>query len=145
MHIVHMAHETEALSGTSPSLTLDEWMRDTGMVGPRGEPDDGAFAELIGKDRTSVYRARTGKVKPSFDFIEKVAVATGGRVQPNSFFRKALGQARAAAATPPGGGAPRPFSSASLTTPGASQSELAAPPTPGAAEWPLQPCQEAQA
>ncbi|MGZ8286103.1 MAG: hypothetical protein ACXWUZ_11280 [Allosphingosinicella sp.] len=82
-----------------PGLTLDEWMKAEGL-------DDAAVGELIGKDRTTVYRTRTGRYKASYDFIEAVVVASKGRVRPDSFFRKALNRAVAAS---PGGEAPRPF------------------------------------
>ena len=119
-------------------LTLHEWMQAEGLK-------DEDVAEIVGKDKTSVWRVRTGKAKASFDFIEKVIVASHGRVTANSFFRRALHQAAASAPVPQGGGAPPPFSSASLTTPAASSGETLGAPQQQQSEWPLRACSEAEA
>jgi hypothetical protein len=110
VHILQAMHSNDALAATPDpvgyadggSLSLDEWMKEDGL-------DDGRVGEMVGKDRTTVYRIRTGKTKPSFDFIDSIVTASGGRVQPNSFFKRAL--ARAAASR--GGDAPGPFNSTS--------------------------------
>jgi hypothetical protein len=107
---MHAMHNHDALA-TSPDpvgaadvggLSLDEWMKEDGL-------DDGRVGEMVGKDRTTVYRVRIGKTKPSFDFIDAMVTASGGKVQPNSFFKRAL--ARAAASR--GGDAHGPFNSTS--------------------------------
>ena len=46
---------------------------------------DAEFAALIGKDRTSVIRLRTGNTRPTWDTAEKIAAATNGAVTPNDF------------------------------------------------------------
>jgi transcriptional regulator with XRE-family HTH domain len=47
---------------------------------------DADFAELVGCDRTTILRLRTGKHKPSPPLMEEIAKKTGGLVQPNDYF-----------------------------------------------------------
>jgi hypothetical protein len=48
--------------------------------------DDLAFGAKVGRDRSTIFRIRTGTHKPSPDLMEKIALATGGQVQPNDYF-----------------------------------------------------------
>ena len=95
---------------TAGSESLAEWMAAEGL-------DDGDVAEKTGKDRSTIYRARTGKGRTSHELIEELCVLSKGRVQPNSFFRRALSRAAAAATAGPGGPPPPPFSSTSSPPP----------------------------
>lgn len=47
--------------------------------------DDEAFAALIGRDRSTVWRLRNGS-KPSPSLMETIAEVTKGTVLPNDFF-----------------------------------------------------------
>lgn len=46
---------------------------------------DAAFAELIGLEKSTVWRIRNGKVFPSWRTMQAIERATGGAVQPNDF------------------------------------------------------------
>ncbi len=48
--------------------------------------DDVAFGAKVGRDRSTIFRIKSGTHKPSPDLMEKIALATGGLVQPNDFF-----------------------------------------------------------
>lgn len=112
MHVVHILHQMQnqpdnlAAMAAAPAggdtLTLDQWMKEDGW-------DDVKLGEAVGKDRTTIYRIRTGRAQPSCAFIEQVITLSGGRVRPDSYFQRAL----ARAAAPRGGGAQDPFSSTS--------------------------------
>lgn len=47
---------------------------------------DGEFATQCGVDRTTILRIRTGQTKPTPTLMERIAVETGGLVQPNDYF-----------------------------------------------------------
>lgn len=114
LHVVQHLHQMQNAAASAPladtvdlsdgltGLSLDEWVKEEGI-------DDVRLGEMLGKDRTTAYRIRTGRTKPTFDVIEAIVALSGGKVQPNSFFRRALVRA----AAPRGGGAPAPFSSTS--------------------------------
>lgn len=48
--------------------------------------DDTAFGAKVGRDRSTIFRIRTGTHKPSPDLMEAIARETGGLVQPNDYF-----------------------------------------------------------
>lgn len=60
-------------------MRLNEWMTETGTT-------DDALAALVGVDRSTISRIRRGARVPSFATMQAICEATGGRVQPNSFF-----------------------------------------------------------
>lgn len=112
-------HTDAALLDPTPqaattSLSMEEWAREEGLVTARGEIDYAAIGERIGKDRTTVYRTLTGKMPASSSFIEASIVESGGRIDANTFFRKAHSNAAASRGVTPSG----PFSSTSSPDPG---------------------------
>lgn len=46
---------------------------------------DAQFANLIGRDRTSVSRLRRGETRPDWDTMQEIARHTKGAVTPNDF------------------------------------------------------------
>jgi transcriptional regulator with XRE-family HTH domain len=52
----------------------------------RAELSDEEFATRCGVDRTTILRVRTGKNRPSPALMERIALETGGAVQPNDYF-----------------------------------------------------------
>jgi transcriptional regulator with XRE-family HTH domain len=52
----------------------------------QSELTDEAFGELIGRDRSSVYRLKNGQTKPTADVLQAIVHATEGAVTPNDFF-----------------------------------------------------------
>lgn len=72
------------------ALTMEEWMREADL-------NDQQVADMIGHDKSTVWRARTGKLPdgPSPRFIGKIIEASNGKVDANSFFKRALGKAAA--------------------------------------------------
>ena len=47
---------------------------------------DGEMAELLGCNKTTVWRVRTGDTDPSPDLVKKIFRVTGGKVSANDFF-----------------------------------------------------------
>jgi len=47
---------------------------------------DGEMAELLGCNKTTVWRVRTGETDPSPDLVKKIFDVTGGKVSANDFF-----------------------------------------------------------
>lgn len=82
---------------------MEEWMRDEDL-------NDQQVADMMGNDKTTVWRVRTGKARPSNGFIEKVIEISNGAVDANSFFKRALNKA---AASRGGDASESPFSSPS--------------------------------
>jgi transcriptional regulator with XRE-family HTH domain len=60
-------------------MTLADYLSQAGMK-------DGDFAKLCECDRTTILRIRTGQTKPTPTLMERIAVETGGLVQPNDYF-----------------------------------------------------------
>jgi transcriptional regulator with XRE-family HTH domain len=60
-------------------MKLSAWMTQEGL-------DDQELGRRVGKDRSTIYRIRTGTHKPSPDLMEAIAKATGGQVLPNDYF-----------------------------------------------------------
>lgn len=60
-------------------MKLSDYLQQQGL-------DDAAFAAQIGCDRTTIFRIREGKTKPSDALKERIAIETGGLVQPNDYF-----------------------------------------------------------
>ena len=60
-------------------MTLSDYLR-------REELKDAAFAARCECDRTTILRIRTGKTKPTPALMERIAIETGGLVQPNDYF-----------------------------------------------------------
>lgn len=52
----------------------------------RAELSDEDFAARCGVDRTTILRIRANKHKPSPGLMERIALETGGAVQPNDYF-----------------------------------------------------------
>lgn len=52
----------------------------------RAELSDEDFAARCEVDRTTILRIRAGKHKPSASLMERIALETGGAVQPNDYF-----------------------------------------------------------
>lgn len=48
--------------------------------------DDQKVAERVGRDRSTIYRIRTGTHKPSPELMEDIARASEGAVLPNDYF-----------------------------------------------------------
>lgn len=70
-------------------MTLQEWMDEHGH-------DDVKFGELVGRDRSQIYRIRKGLSRPSDDLKLVIAEKTDGAVPPAAWFPEALTQDRAA-------------------------------------------------
>lgn len=70
-------------------MTLDEYLttfqRDDGKVGL----SDAAFGERCGMSQSQVSRLRNSKSRPSFEAIDAIRLATGGKVSPNDWFVEA--------------------------------------------------------
>lgn len=47
---------------------------------------DADFAKLCECDRTTILRIRTGQTTPTPALMERIAIETGGLVQPNDYF-----------------------------------------------------------
>ena len=60
-------------------MTLSDYLTREGLK-------DAAFAALCECDRTTIMRIRTGKTKPTPALMERIAIETGGLVQPNDYF-----------------------------------------------------------
>lgn len=60
-------------------MKLAAWM-------DREEVDDQELAKLVSKDRSTIYRIRTGTHKPSPDLMAAIAKVTNGEVLPNDYF-----------------------------------------------------------
>ena len=52
--------------------------------------DDEAFGAQIQRDRTTVYRLRTGKRAPDWDTVIKIREATGGKVSAEDWLETIL-------------------------------------------------------
>ena len=50
---------------------------------------DGDMAGLLGVNKTTVWRIRTGKTRPSADLLGIILDVTGGKVSANDFFHSA--------------------------------------------------------
>jgi len=59
--------------------TLDQWMNDEGVNGRE-------FSELVGADQATVSRWRRGLTTPGPEDMLRIYEATGGEVDPNSFY-----------------------------------------------------------
>ena len=59
-------------------MTLDAYLTDRDLT-------DLQFAGLVQADRSTISRLRRGKLTPSFDLLQRIAVATDGQVTPNDF------------------------------------------------------------
>jgi len=59
--------------------TLDEWINDEGLSGRE-------FSELIGTEPSTVSRWRRGLTTPGPEDMLRIYEATGGDVEPNSFY-----------------------------------------------------------
>lgn len=55
--------------------------------------DDEAFANLVGCDRSTIYRIRKNGQTPSRKLMKRIALATDGLVQPNDFYGLSSGLA----------------------------------------------------
>jgi transcriptional regulator with XRE-family HTH domain len=60
-------------------MTLADYLEREGLK-------DAEFAKLCGCDRTTILRIRTNATKPSPPLMERIAIETGGLVQPNDYF-----------------------------------------------------------
>jgi transcriptional regulator with XRE-family HTH domain len=60
-------------------MTLADYLKQASMR-------DGDFAKRCDCDRTTILRIRTGQTKPTPTLMERIAVVTGGQVQPNDYF-----------------------------------------------------------
>lgn len=60
-------------------MTLAEYLKQEGLK-------DAAFAKQCDCDRTTILRIRTGKTTPTPALMERIAIETGGLVQPNDYF-----------------------------------------------------------
>jgi transcriptional regulator with XRE-family HTH domain len=61
-------------------MTLAEYLK-------RAELKDAEFAKRCDCDRTTILRIRTNKTVPSPAMMERIALETGGAVQPNDYFQ----------------------------------------------------------
>lgn len=100
-------------------MTLDAWMKAERL-------DDAAVADKIGCSNITIYRIRTGRAKPSFDLIEQLIDLSEGKVDGNSFFKRALTKA---AASRGGDASEAPFSFPSCC-PTAAEGGRSRPPRP---------------
>tara|TARA_Y100000310_G_scaffold324983_1_gene387687 strand:- start:513 stop:707 length:195 start_codon:yes stop_codon:yes gene_type:complete len=46
------------------------------------------FASLIDRDKSSVSRICSGETQPDWTTMDRILLATGGRVRPNDFIQK---------------------------------------------------------
>jgi transcriptional regulator with XRE-family HTH domain len=60
-------------------MTLADYLKHTSMK-------DADFARQCECDRTTILRIRTGKTTPTPALMERIAIETGGLVQPNDYF-----------------------------------------------------------
>lgn len=60
-------------------MTLAEYLN-------REQLKDADFAALVGCDRTTILRIRAKGQKPTPHLMERIAIETGGLVQPNDYF-----------------------------------------------------------
>ena len=63
-------------------MRLSEFIEQAGLT-------DAVFGEQCGLSQSQVSRLRNGKSKPSFEAIEAVRGASGGKVSPNDWFAEA--------------------------------------------------------
>lgn len=101
-HATSAALEADTILAPN-GMTMEEWMRDEGL-------NDQQVADLMENDKTTVWRVRTGRARPSHGFIEKAIEVSKGAIDANSFFKRALIKA---AASRGGDASEAPFSSAS--------------------------------
>jgi transcriptional regulator with XRE-family HTH domain len=64
-------------------MTLDEYLS-TDETGK--SMSDAAFGERCGMSQSQISRLRNGKSRPSFEAMETIRAATGGKVSPNDWF-----------------------------------------------------------
>lgn len=50
---------------------------------------DEAFGKLCGMSQSQISRLRNGKSRPSFEAMQAILAATGGKVSPNDWFEVA--------------------------------------------------------
>lgn len=70
-------------------MTLGEYLRKHKLTDQR-------FGELADLSQPFVNRLRRGKAKPSYETIEKIVKATGGKVAPSDLFTETPEAERAA-------------------------------------------------
>lgn len=66
-------------------MTLDEYLA-TATDENGKSLTDAAFADRCGLSQPQISRLKNGKSKPSFEAIQAIAVATGGKVGPADWF-----------------------------------------------------------
>ncbi|WP_338069633.1 helix-turn-helix domain-containing protein [Rhodovarius crocodyli] len=60
-------------------MRLSQWLSDRKMT-------DAQFAELVGKDQTTINRTRRGVTMPNPGFVARIVEATAGEVQPADLY-----------------------------------------------------------
>jgi len=60
-------------------MTLETWLA-------KNQTSDAAFATQIGVSRQALWRYKSGERIPRPKILERIQVATGGRVKPADFF-----------------------------------------------------------
>lgn len=69
-------------------MTLDEFI--TAAKDDNGKPlSDAAFGALCSMSQSQISRLRRRESKPSFEAIQAIHKATGGKVSPNDWFAEA--------------------------------------------------------
>jgi len=63
-------------------MKLSVWMKTNGF-------SDSKLADLVGKDRTTVLRWRTGETRPDWAVLQKLANVTENAVTANDFMNEA--------------------------------------------------------
>ncbi|MBZ9922215.1 helix-turn-helix domain-containing protein [Mesorhizobium sp. BR1-1-7] len=67
-------------------MTLNEYLS-TDAAGK--QMTDEVFGKLCGMSQSQISRLRNGKSRPSFEAMEMIRAATGGKVSPNDWFEVA--------------------------------------------------------
>ena len=62
-------------------MTLDQYLSKNGI-------SSAAFARSLGVNSSVVWRVRYNKVRPDWDTVEAITLATSGAVTANDFLRK---------------------------------------------------------
>lgn len=63
-------------------MKLSDWMK-------KNRKTDAAMAELVGRDRTTVLRWRTGQTRPDWDALAVIERVTGRKVTATDFAKAA--------------------------------------------------------
>lgn len=74
-------------------MTLDEYFKtENAKAAERGKPrlTETAFGEMVGLSQAHVNRLRNGKSRPSWDVMDRIALATKRKVSANDWQKSVL-------------------------------------------------------